>query len=116
MLGSKTKTTLSKIGDRRRDCTESSFSDGWVTCERDSRNNPGLTKAGRPMITMIARGYASCFICPTGHARMTGTITMFDGLHSEIFPLRVWLVAPTKTRTHLTMLADAGNTDRAGNG
>ncbi len=39
---------------------------------------------------------------------------MFDGLHCEIFPLRVWLVAPTKTRIHLTMLAGAGNTDRAG--
>jgi len=43
-------------------------------------------------------------------------ISMFDGLDRLIFPLRMWLVALTKTKIHLTMLADGGRTDRTGNG
>jgi len=46
--------------------------------------------------------------------QLVPVITMFDGLDGVIFPLRVRLVAPTKTRIHLTMHADGGSADRTG--
>jgi hypothetical protein len=36
---------------------------------------------------------------------------MFNGLGRLIFPFRMWLFAPTKTRIHLTTLTDGGGTD-----
>jgi hypothetical protein len=46
--------------------------------------------------------------------QLVPAITMFDGLDGVIFPLRVCLVAPTKTRKHLTTHADGGPAESGG--
>jgi hypothetical protein len=53
--------------------------------------------------------------CVNGSCEANDHSILFDSLDRLIFPLRMWLVAPTKTRIHLTMLADGGTANRTRN-
>ena len=60
---------------------------------------------------LIAERTALSTPCANGSCETNDHSILFDGLDRLIFPLRMWLVAPSQTRIHLTVLADGGSAD-----